>query len=318
MTEAAEKNEQETLESLSTEEGLANYLTAINVETDQTEGATGEDKKSDEAESTEVDEPAEVDAGDIEEEEKPEDGGDDEQDPPQESEKNDASNISELQKKLKEFEKTTKQLELKLAESQIPAPAPTVDNPLSDVFTREELDDRVAKAEAWSRWAVENWDGGEYEFADGTKQELSDKYIRQSYHTAQNLIQKEAPRRAQYLRDHELANEHVKKIYPALSDKSSEDHQRMTKILRALPEIQRVSDYKLWIGRMLAGMKTEAETQEAQTKQKKSEPVALAPKAPKPSSAPKANGKNKKRELAEQRFLETGDEAALAELLAHT
>jgi hypothetical protein len=141
------------------------------------------------------------------------------------------------------------------------ASPPTMRDPLADVMDAAGLARAEEQFEALLEFAEMNPDGADDVFIgrnpDGSEKRMdyTAQDIAKMKVTAEKVLRKGIPAKAQWLA---AAGENVRetqKMYPSIFKDGSEESQTAALILNQLPEIQRFPDFALWIGDAIAGRK---------------------------------------------------------------
>lgn len=171
--------------------------------------------------------------------------------------------------------------------------APTAGNPLADITDEGALEQRLQRAVALKRWAIENPQGGSIRKPDGEEVAISEEQVRGMLADAEEEIAIHIPKRAQWLRDARAQEQVAREVYPSLFAEGSEDAVRARSILKAWPELTRFPDYKMVIGDYLAGVRAREERAANAAKEKAKAPAVrkLAPPVPKVAAPPVKQGK---------------------------
>ena len=225
------------------------------------------------------------------------------------------------------------QLQEQLKQAQIPAVlTPTAANPLADIRTEEELQERIANARAWRKWCRANPNGGQ----NGSEDLDADETERR-LEWAETVLDGSNDRR-QWLADYRASNAAARQAFPDLFKKDSPDWKAAQIILQTAPELVRHPGYESFLGHYLTGLRMALDNSrgvkwvrvDPKAKAKPGQPGAdgkpSAPKAatgkpklnaPPPAKPPlrSANGKTKPDFAALERRAASGDEQALAALL---
>lgn len=187
----------------------------------------------------------------------------------------------------------------------------------------------VQRCERVRDWALANPDGGELPGPDGQPEFISPARAGAALAEAQATIAAiRVHSRERWQQAKAATDDYVKQVYPALADAKSEDAQAMARTLKALPELGRVPDAKVWIGRMLRGFR--AEQEELKQRQAAAATPAAKPRvvpvAPAAGVVPRAatsrtqpTTSRRDERLAElRRRAQGGDPAAMEEYFAVT
>jgi hypothetical protein len=247
-------------------------------------------------------------------------------------EKHESKGIREMQKRIDTLTARSKGLEEQNAElkQQLegahPVLQPTMEDPLSDLNSSQDVVDRMRAMADLREWCIRNWDGGEWQTKDGETRELSASDVRERYVRSSAIVERYGPARIQYL---ELRNQYdavARQAYPSLFDANSEDSKIANTFLRQNPGIARLPQYVLIIGDAIVGgriREERAKQQQAATTGKKPAAASSASGAPKIAPRPirPAGAKTVRTNGADQllqRFHETGSEDALTKYLEMT
>lgn len=228
--------------------------------------------------------------------------------------------VNKLTRQKSELTDRVATLEQELQQARNAPMTPTADNPLADLDTEEAVDQRLAQMKALKRWCDANPDGGEVEGRDGQKITLDAQQVRERRLAAEEALEDYGPARKQYLKAAKEVETQARKVYPELFQTSSPASKAIHAFIRQLPEIKRLPNYWLILGDAMAG--TQARLQaahEAQKQQqgKKAAPARKpAPPAIRPNAPKQVTAKTGKTSQAQQRFAQTGDKDALADLIA--
>jgi|SRR5215510_144763 len=170
--------------------------------------------------------------------------------------------------------------------------APTVDSPLADVETIQDLSKRLSDARRVKTWALEHLEGGEVEDANGGTKFLEAQYVRRLLATADSLLTEHIPERAKYLEARAGFEAEAKRYYPGLYKEGTELNQALNTWIRVFPQLRNIPDYQLIIADAVIGQKIRfAKTLAgANGKALPSKPSTLA--APSPSSGAKVSQKS--------------------------
>lgn len=198
------------------------------------------------------------------------------------------------------------ELEQKVTE---PAPVQSGDNRFIDVWDAEKLKHEKAIAYNLVEWCEDNRDGVE---VNGT--EYTADQIRAIRKNAKRSLDIQIPEREAFLAHYNQVKPQVEAAYPFWKDRSSTEYTEAQQILRVLPQLKTHPEYQVWIGDALEGRKARLNKQS-----EKKVPVTakVAPKQPsQPRSVPsKVDKAAEKTVAAKNKFLNSGSEQALAELL---
>jgi len=155
-----------------------------------------------------------------------------------------------------QLETVVQQLQGQVQQAAAP---PTRDDPLRDVYDPQTLAQTVRVNEELEDWCDRNRDGvsnvlvGRDTQGNEVRKDYSAEEIADMKSFAKR-VQKRAPERAVFLQTMAGYNAQAQQEYPDLF-KDSEDARAAAAILQSFPEIQRLPDFALVIGDVLAGVK---------------------------------------------------------------
>ena len=165
--------------------------------------------------------------------------------------------VAELQAKLEAFEK---------APQKEYVPTPTVENPLADVMSLEDLNERESTAEKIRANCLRNRDGFTVTDKDGKEIFYDANAVREALVWTDKLLRKDVPNRQKWLATHSQHNEASKQLFPWLFDARTSEYQYAQSIERNFPEIKKFPEYKHLIGMMIYAEKKLAEEKAATNK----------------------------------------------------
>lgn len=172
--------------------------------------------------------------------------------------------------------------------------APTPENPLADVASPADLQQRIAQAQQVKLWAMENADGadvvkdaktGETEFLDATK-------VREQLINAERVLNA-VPQRQQYLAQKAQADQIGAQVFPEIFKAGSPENQRLQAARAAMPWLYAArGDADLIIAQALIGEKIMRERLAAKSAKPALKPApAKVHGGPTAKPAPKAPAK---------------------------
>jgi len=202
-------------------------------------------------------------------------------------------------KELEEIKAARQELEAKLNEAARPVLSPTPENPLADVGTETELEQRIASAHAVRRWALQNSDGATIKDANGQEKFLEASEVKEYLIRADDLLTIHAPARKEWLKEHQNWRKPVEANYPDLFKAGTEANKAYTSYLQKRPNFAREPDRDYVYAMALLGEQKWREMQEAaaakdKAAKKVSSEKSVTSKVPtpaKPVSAPKSVSK---------------------------
>lgn len=252
-------------------------------ETEETDSGAEAETTQDQPSGENAEETTEAEAG----EEAPEGEQDTGEETDEAEESKPPKGIADMQKRIdkitavrKSLEEENSALKAQLQSAQPIKLAATADDPLADLNSPQEIQERVDQMVTLTDWCYENLDGGEAEGSDGKVIEYTAKDVRQRLATAQKMLNIHIPARLQYLRELTGWQNATRAVYPTLFDSKSQDSQIANQFLRECPAIMKSPRYQMIIGDAIRGMRDRLAKQEA-AKTPKKEPIA--PRATKPS-----------------------------------
>jgi hypothetical protein len=234
----------------------------------------------------------------------------------------------EVEAKSQELESLTAEVER--LRTTPPAPvAPTPTNPLAGVDNVTDLDKQIDQARNLRRWAVRHPQGGVVVDDKGNEIDISEERSAEILAEAEDLIEKHAPTRREFLAKRTANEQHATQIYPWLKDKKAPATVAVNDVIRRYPILRETfPDYQLIIADSLVGMQVRqsrlAEQQKAASKAAPlkggTKPTVEPRKAPASPAggtrAPVVKGGTRRRAAVMQRFDETGEDSEGAVLRA--
>jgi len=282
---------------------------------------------------------------DTDSEEKPDDDSDaeseeDKDDAEPEEEKEEEKNpvpekllkrIDKLTAKRREAEERAETLESEVSELRAKLDAtvpiqitPTASDPLADVETPEQLEDRVATAKKIRAWAIKNLEGGTVQNAAGEDVYYEPSQVREYLATADELLTEHAPKRKEWISQRSAVMQEAKAVYPALFKAGTPEHESLVATLKAHPYLKGLPQLEMIVGDAIEGQKLRfARAEAAQKKAAASKTESKSPvKASNPPSPAKgarvpaqdiANREGARNLLTRGSALKTDDIAAFLE-----
>jgi hypothetical protein len=171
-------------------------------------------------------------------------------------------------------------------------------DPMADVASAAELNERIASAKRMKQWALNHWDGAEVPAKDGETTYYDAARVRGIFQQADSLLDA-APRKLEYIQQAEAANAEAKQVYPDMFKPGSQMEQVVQSVVRTIPGFLRLPNWRLIIGDALVGGAIRAEQAEkgsaaaAAPAKAKAKTAAAVPGAPK--LAPKQPGAAERR-----------------------
>lgn len=206
--------------------------------------------------------------------------------------------IDRLTAQKREFEETALHLQQENAKLKTqletgPPPAPTPEDPLSGVYTYQDLEERLAATKATRDWAWQNLDGGlvQTNKETGETRELSGQEVKQLLSLSNKMIDEHIPRRKAYLDARIDFDRQADTYYPDLQKSDSTLSRTVAAWVKAAPEVTRFPDFRLIIADALVGQKlrmSRLATKSNGSSNSRSPTLA----APSPSAAPRTPAKS--------------------------
>lgn len=218
--------------------------------------------------------------------------------------------VQELEGKLDDYEQRFEALENRDSKPNEPAVNPW-NNSLSDITDVNQLKQKVDSAYQMKDWAIRNLDGGEVPGNDGETQFIDADQVRTALANAEQVL-RDAPRQHEVIniRQHALSEAHAS--YPWLKDKSSENYQVLQQEMKIWGDfrVRDLPNLELVFANAIVGELARKKPQDAGKKaaQEKAPPVPTTTAQPR-------KGTKRTKSKAKQKFMETGDDRALDELL---
>jgi hypothetical protein len=103
------------------------------------------------------------------------------------------------------------------------------------------------------KWAFQNLDGGQVSDGKGGTQWLDGPQVKSIYATADEMLSKHIPERAQWIKDKRGFDAEARKQYPAIFKEGSDLNREYKQWLTVFPECQRYSDISLIFGDATVG-----------------------------------------------------------------
>lgn len=243
---------------------------------------------------------------DTDSEEKPNDDSDaeseeDKDDAEPEEEKNPVpekllKRIDKITAKRREAEERAETLESEVSELRAKLDAtvpiqvtPTASDPLADVETPEQLEDRVSTAKKIRAWAIKNLEGGTVQNAAGEDVYYEPSQVREYLATADELLTEHAPKRKEWIAQRNMVLTEAKAVYPALFRTGTQEHESLLATIKAHPYLKNLPQLEMIVGDAMEGMKLRFARAEAMAK--KSAASKTESKSPVKASTPPSPAK---------------------------
>jgi hypothetical protein len=239
--------------------------------------------------------------------------------------------IDRITAKRREAEERAETLESEVSELRAKLDAtvpiqvtPTASDPLADVETPEQLEDRVATAKKIRAWAIKNLEGGTVQNAAGEDVYYEPSQVREYLATADELLTEHAPKRKEWISQRSMVLTEAKAVYPALFKAGTQEHESLLATIKAHPYLKNLPQLEMIVGDAMEGMKLRfARAEAAQKKAAASKTESKSPvKASNPPSPAKgarvpaqdiANREGAKNLFSRGSSLKTDDIAAFLE-----
>lgn len=192
------------------------------------------------------------------------------------------------------------------------------DNRFADVEDVAALRKKGVEAQEILDWCEDNADGGVITNSKGEETEYTAEQVKEIRKAARRAINIELPAQSQYIAARQQFDPIAEQAYPWLKDKSSQEFQFYQTVLRVLPQIKRIPEFKLVVGDWIKGKAAREAEVSAAAKKKAPVKAVTKPKAALPTkvAAPKQKPKQQSKSAsASNRFLQSGRVDHLAEAI---
>ena len=319
MTQEPENPTAETLNltDIATEMGL----TLDTVEPTPPE-ETPEEAQAEPESEAEKDPSQENDGTEPESEEKPEDedseaADDDTEEQPSATQEKLLKRIDKITAKRREAEERAEQLETEISDLRAKIDStppvtlsPTPENPLADVETAEQLEQRIDIARKVRKWALANLEGGTVTNAQGEEVYHEPAQVRQYLANADEMLTEHAPKRKEWIATRQQIIPEAQHAYPALFKAGSPEQAMLRETLKMYPALKNMPNIELVIGDAIAGQQMRfARSEHAK---KSAAPAVKAPvkaaSAPSPAKGTKVPAKDIQTRAASKNIFARGHE----------
>jgi len=197
-----------------------------------------------------------------------------------------------------------------LQEQRNPKPVPTANDPLADVTSVADLQERIAEAERAEQWALQNLDGATVKTDDGER-ELTAAEVRR-YLASATAVLRAAPKRLALLQAQATDEQAAMERAPELFKPGTEANQQYQEIMRMFPELNRFPDHKSFLADWYAGKTAREKASKAGTAKadaaagKTKKPVQIAPPLPGAKVAPRVSATAVKQQQTQDELLSKG------------
>lgn len=187
-------------------------------------------------------------------------------------------------------------------------------NPFADVWDDAKLTEEWSKARELKRWCEDNQDGCELNGREYSADDI--KAIRRR---VEDAIDVHIPKRSAFLHQHRQVKPMAESLYPWWKDRSAVEYTEAQAVLRQMPQIAQMPEYQVLVGDFIEGRKLRLarEADKAKGKTAAKAPIKTAPRQPSVATSSPVRMEKSKEDLmaARQKFLKTGSQAELAQLL---
>lgn len=150
------------------------------------------------------------------------------------------------------------QVKSQLQQKATPTPAATPDQPLAHVQNSQDLNTVHEQALQAKEWALMNMDGGVYltQEKDGTQKEvnLDATQVREVLVKASRLLDRDIPKRRQYLQEAAGHFAEARQAYPQLFNPKTKEAQMASNLVARAPWITSFPDWPLIVGHTIRGL----------------------------------------------------------------
>lgn len=304
ITMTQEQTDTLTLSDIAAEIGFA-----LDEETPQEQPAAEatEETPIEAPEATDTEDPAEADLSQDTDSEEATDEADSEKDDAEKEEEKAPvpekllKRIDKLTAKRREAEERAETLESEVSELRAKLEAstpvqisPSPSDPLADVETSEQLEERIATAKKIRAWAIKNLEGGTVQNAAGEDVYYEPSQVRDYLATADELLTEHAPRRKEWIAHRSQAIPEAKAVYPALFKSGTPEHDMLRQTLKAFPHLKSMPNLEMVIGDAIEGQKLRFARIEAAQKKAAAAAATESKNPAKATSAPPSPAKGAK------------------------
>ena len=170
--------------------------------------------------------------------------------------------IDKITSKRRQAEERAETLETEVSELRAKLEAstpvqitPSPSNPLADVETSDQLDDRISTAKKIRAWAIKNLEGGTVQNASGEEVYYEPSQVREYLATADELLTEHAPKRKEWIAQRDMVMPETKQFYPALFKVGTQEHDMLKATLKEHPYLRNLPHLEMIIGDAMEGMK---------------------------------------------------------------
>ncbi len=161
----------------------------------------------------------------------------------------------EAEERADTLETEVSELRAKLEASTPVQITPSPSNPLADVETSDQLEDRISTAKKIRAWAIKNLEGGTVQNASGEEVYYEPSQVREYLATADELLTEHAPKRKEWIAQRDMVMPETKQFYPALFKVGTQEHDMLKATLKEHPYLRNLPHLEMIIGDAMEGMK---------------------------------------------------------------
>lgn len=171
-------------------------------------------------------------------------------------------------------------------------------DPLADVFTKNDLKQKIEENREYRMWALRNPDGGEMKFADGSTKVYDSDEVENILKYAEDNLSDHIPARQKWIEQNKQMSAVARQQFPAWKDTSSDVYGEYQDILQQMPEIKRFPHYEVLAGIFHMGLgaynkQFHSDQSASKPKSQKVKPTSEPTKVASPVSAPPPAGASK-------------------------
>lgn len=297
-----------TLSDIAAEIGFA--LDEVELPQEQPAAEATEEPPIEAPEATDTEDPAEADLSQEPDSEKAEEATDEADSDKDDAEKEEEKaavpekllkRIDKLTAKRREAEERADTLETELSDLRAKLDAstsvqitPSPSDPLADVETPDQLEERVTVAKKIRAWAIKNLEGGTVQNAAGEDVYYEPSQVREYLATADELLTEHAPKRREWIAHRSQVVPEAKAVYPQLFKSGTPEHDMLRQTLKAFPHLKSMPNLEMVIGDAIEGQKLRFARIEAAQKKAAAASSAESKNPAKATSAPPSPAKGAK------------------------
>ena len=183
-------------------------------------------------------------------------------------------------------------------------------NPYAHLNTIAEIENEASQARSVRRWCEEHAEGVTWTDDQGVEREYTSEDIKRIKLNAIDALEEHLPKRMNYVHNKGKVDQVAETEYKWWKDRSSKERQIAEAFIKALPEVTRFPDYKLWIGDLIQGMRAR------EARASGSQPKVKAPVQPNGRAMPQARKSDASSDRALNRFTKTRSPEDFAAVIA--